>query len=149
MYNASIIFRCFIWQGGWSTADIPLDRLVGPGIKIDISREVSLTPLSPLEWSLAHFTAIDMTSSGATGLSLSLFWRPTIGRTDIPRAGHACSVHNREYWIIYRGPCFPAVIHDLAPSPPPLPSASCLPFSIFLCVAGRANCLRGEVGGRK
>ena len=28
------------WQGGWSTADIPVERLVGPGVKIDISKQV-------------------------------------------------------------------------------------------------------------
>jgi len=26
-------------EGGWSTSDIPLDRLMGPGIKIDISKQ--------------------------------------------------------------------------------------------------------------
>jgi hypothetical protein len=31
-----------------------------------------------------------------------------------------------------------SLFNDLAPPPPPLPSASCLTFSVFLCVAGRA-----------
>jgi hypothetical protein len=54
----------------------------------------------------------------------------------------------REYWIIYRGPGFFAVVRigsTPTPSPPPLPSASCLSFSVFLFVAGRAY--KRERGG--
>jgi hypothetical protein len=46
----------------------------------------------------------------------------------------------REYWMIYRGPGFLA-IEWFGSSPVPLPllqSASCLSFSVFLYVAGRA-----------
>ncbi len=45
-----------------------------------------------------------------------------------------------EYWMIYRGPGFlPIVLFGSSPTPfPPLRSASCLSFSVFLCVAGRA-----------
>jgi hypothetical protein len=35
--------------------------------------------------------------------------------------------------------------YDLTPNPPPLPSASCLSFSVFLCVAGPAY--RRQWGG--
>ncbi len=47
----------------------------------------------------------------------------------------------REDWMIYRGPGFFAVVwfgrlHALPL--PPLPSESCLSFSVFLCVAGGA-----------
>ncbi len=31
-----------------------------------------------------------------------------------------------------------SLLNDLAPPPPSLPYASCLTFSVFLCVAGRA-----------
>ncbi len=46
---------------------------------------------------------------------------------------------NREYWIIQRGPGFLAVVwYGSSPIPlyPPLPSASCLSFSVLLRVAG-------------
>ncbi len=45
----------------------------------------------------------------------------------------------REYWIICRGPGFLAVVwFGSSPTLSPLPSASCLSFSILLCVASRA-----------
>jgi hypothetical protein len=37
--------------------------------------------------------------------------------------------------------------YDLAPTLPPLPYASCLSFSVFLCVVGRAS-WRGEGGAK-
>ncbi len=46
----------------------------------------------------------------------------------------------RQYWMIYRGPGF-LRSYNSAPRPPPsspLLSATCLYFSVFLCVAGRA-----------
>ncbi len=52
-------------------------------------------------------------------------------------------VSPREDWMIYRGPGFLAVVIRLHP---PLPSASCRYFSVFLCVAGRAYWR--ERGGR-
>ncbi len=56
----------------------------------------------------------------------------------------------REYWIIYRGPGFLAVVwfdSTSTPSPlPPFPLASCFSFSVFLCVR-RPSLLTGEGGG--
>ncbi len=53
---------------------------------------------------------------------------------------------NREYWMIYRGPSFLAV---LPPPPLPCPSENCLSFSVFLCVV-RSSLLtvRGGLRGR-
>jgi len=31
-------------EGGWSTGDIPIERLTGPGVKIDVSKQSSLDP---------------------------------------------------------------------------------------------------------
>ncbi len=48
----------------------------------------------------------------------------------------------REYWMIYRGPGYLAVVWSCSSPrqpPPPLPSASCLSFSVFLCVAQRGR----------
>ncbi len=48
---------------------------------------------------------------------------------------------SRYYWMVYIGPSFLAVVWFGSPPhplPPPLPSASCLSFSVFLCVAYRA-----------
>jgi hypothetical protein len=61
----------------------------------------------------------------------------------------------REYWMIYRGPGFSHCrrIWLLSCTPcPPLPSVSCLSFSVFLCDAGRAyweERLEGGGGGAK
>jgi hypothetical protein len=60
---------------------------------------------------------------------------------------------SREYWMIYRAPSFLAVVwfgSSPTPFPIPFPSASCLSFSVFLCVAGRA-CWRerGRARGAK
>ncbi len=44
----------------------------------------------------------------------------------------------REYWMIYRGPGFLAVVWFGSSLSPPIPSASCRTFSGFLCVAVRA-----------
>ncbi len=57
----------------------------------------------------------------------------------------------REYWMIYRGPGFLAVVSfgPPCPTPPPplsLPLASCLSFSVFLCVADQAFWVRGWEG---
>ncbi len=43
----------------------------------------------------------------------------------------------RQYWMIYRWPCFLAVVW-FGSFPPPLPLARCLSFLFFLCVASRA-----------
>ncbi len=51
----------------------------------------------------------------------------------------------RDYWMIYRRPGFLAVV-DFGSSPTHLSSASCLSFSFFLCVAGRAYWRGGGVG---
>ncbi len=56
----------------------------------------------------------------------------------------------REFEMIYRGPRFLAVAwfgSSTTPSPHYLPSASCLSFSVFLCVAGRAYWRERRVGG--
>ncbi len=56
--------------------------------------------------------------------------------------------YDREYWMIYRGPGFLAVLclgSLFTPFPTPLPAASYLSFSVFLCVAGRPYL---RVGGR-
>jgi hypothetical protein len=56
------------------------------------------------------------------------------------RSGEWGIVWPREYWIIRRGPGFLRSC-DSAPCPPPsspLPAASCLSFSDYLCVAGWA-----------
>jgi hypothetical protein len=55
----------------------------------------------------------------------ALIWRITI------------DVGRRECWIIYSGPGFLAV-RRMIWLLPPLPSVSCLSFSVFLCVAFRA-----------
>ncbi len=48
-------------------------------------------------------------------------------------------VSPREYWMIYRGPGFMNRNRHLTQPLPPLPSATCLSFSVFLCgAAGRA-----------
>jgi hypothetical protein len=54
----------------------------------------------------------------------------------------------RDYWMIYRGPGFFAVARcGSSPTPfPSFPPASCLSFSVFLCVAGQAYWR--EKGGR-
>ncbi len=52
-------------------------------------------------------------------------------------------VYSKEYWMIYRRPGF-LVIFWFVSSPipfPPLPSASCLSFSYFLCVLSRSSFL--------
>ncbi len=48
-------------------------------------------------------------------------------------------LYTREFELFIEDQAF-SPSYDLAPSPPlpPLPSASCLSFSVFLCVAGRA-----------
>jgi hypothetical protein len=62
-----------------------------------------------------------------------------------PSKGSQC----REYWMIYRWPCFLAVVW-FGSSPTPFLVTSCLSFSIFLCVAGRAYWReRGERGWRR
>ncbi len=53
---------------------------------------------------------------------------------------------SRKNWMIYRGPGFLSFVYF--GSPPPLPAASCLSFSVFLCVAGRAYWREGVEGGR-
>ncbi len=63
---------------------------------------------------------------------------------------YTLSAVGREYWVIYRGPGFLAVLwFGSSPTPFPLSfrSASCLSFSVFLCVADQA-CWRptGERG---
>ncbi len=65
----------------------------------------------------------------------------------------ALKIYDREYWMIYREDQAFSPSYDLALPPPPapvlLPLASCLFFSIFLCVAGRAYTDgRGRRGGR-
>ncbi len=54
-----------------------------------------------------------------------------------------------EYWMISRGPGFLAVVwFGSSPTPfPPLPSAKCRSFSVFLCVADRAHCREAGEGG--
>jgi hypothetical protein len=59
----------------------------------------------------------------------------------------------KEDWMIYRGPSFLSVLcfgSTPAPSPPPLPTANCVSFSVFLCVAGPAYwpARGGRVGSR-
>ncbi len=62
--------------------------------------------------------------------------------------------YTREYWMIYMGTGFPSS-QDLAPppAPPPLPSASCLSFSVFLSVVASSSLLtkgeQSEGGGAK
>ncbi len=53
----------------------------------------------------------------------------------------------RDDWMIFRVPGLRS--YDSAtPTPfPPLPSANCLSFSVFLCVAGRAYCRERGGGG--
>jgi hypothetical protein len=54
----------------------------------------------------------------------------------------------KEYWIIYRGPSFLAVVwFGSSPAPPPLPSASCLSFSVFLRVASPVELTDVRCGG--
>ncbi len=48
--------------------------------------------------------------------------------------------------MIYRGPGFLAVVWFI---PPPLPSANCLSFSVFLCLAGRAYYRERGGGGER
>ncbi len=55
------------------------------------------------------------------------------------------SLPPREYWRIYRGSGFLVVVWFGSTHLLPLPWASCLSFSVFLCVAGRAYWL--EKGG--
>ncbi len=71
---------------------------------------------------------------------------PVTIQHSIPLPSHRKRVNrmallSREYWMIYRGPGFLAVVwigSSTSPSPKPLPSATCLSFSVFLCDAGRA-----------
>jgi hypothetical protein len=51
--------------------------------------------------------------------------------------------------MIYRGPYFLSVIWIQAHPVPPFPSASCLSFSVILCVACRAYCLMMRMGARR
>jgi hypothetical protein len=60
---------------------------------------------------------------------------------------YALCMLGRKYWMICRGLGFLAIVwFSFMDSLPPLPSASCLSFSLFLCVAGRAY--RRERWGR-
>jgi hypothetical protein len=52
----------------------------------------------------------------------------------------------REYYMIYRRPCFLAVLHMIWLLPHPLSSASCLSFSVSLPVCSRSS-LTGGGGG--
>ncbi len=54
----------------------------------------------------------------------------------------------REYWMIYEGPGFLAVAwFGSSPTPfPPLPSASCLYFSVFLCRVSAVELTDGRGG---
>ncbi len=58
-------------------------------------------------------------------------------------------MYSREYWMIYRGPGFLAVgWFGSSPTPsPPMQSASCLSFSVFLYVAGEAYRMGGGEEG--
>jgi len=60
--------------------------------------------------------------------------------------GGVCAT--REYWIIYRGPRFLAVVWfgSLPTHFPLLPWSSCLSFSVFLCVTSLSSLLTGERG---
>ncbi len=51
----------------------------------------------------------------------------------------------REYWMIHKRPCFLAIVW-FGSSLPPLSSANCLSYSVFLCVAGPAYWRTGEDG---
>jgi len=100
------------------------------------------------KWYKVHFLYIMFPTISSPGVELT---NNIMNRTSRYLASAFINIlAPREDWMIYRGSGLLGVVWfgstPSNPFPPPLRSAGCLSFSVFLCVAGPA-CLQEREGG--